>query len=530
MLKVFLVEDEKIMREGIKENIAWENEGFLFSGEAQDGELAYPMIVDIQPDIVITDIKMPFMDGLELSKLIKRDIPKIKIIILSGFDEFEYAKEAINIGVTEYLLKPIDRQELIKAVHRVSDLLYEEKAKEEYYSKIHEETRMNQMLFKKEFFNKVLSGQIGAAEILDAGKTLGIDLTGQYYQILLLDININENVYPGDFGLNNEWLILFERDLEGYGLILKALDEKALENRKKMVVETFVNAFEQEGKRYFIAIGESVNRLSQLQQSFESAKKVFAYRYLLNENKVMESTSIPKNGNQEPIIIDIDHLKPEEFNNQSIEKFLRTGSVEEIDTYLNQYFECIGKKNLQSLIFRQYIAMNIYILVVTFLDELGYTRKEIEEVCEDINDAQLKLQYLETMKAYVKQLIQSSVGRRDDITKQRYAQLIDKAKAFIQEKYNDENISLNSVAEHVNMSASHFSVIFSKETEKTFTEYLTEIRINKAKELLRCTSMKTSDICFEIGYKNPQYFSYIFKKINHCTPRDYKQLGRDESI
>jgi two-component system response regulator YesN len=116
MLKVFLVEDEIVMREGIKNNIEWEREGYQFAGEASDGELAFPMIKEIKPDILITDIKMPFMDGLELSRLVKKELPNIKIIILSGYDEFEYAKEAIKIGVTDYLLKPMSGAKLLEAV------------------------------------------------------------------------------------------------------------------------------------------------------------------------------------------------------------------------------------------------------------------------------------------------------------------------------------------------------------------------------------------------------------------------------
>lgn len=126
MLKVFLVEDEIVVREGIKNNINWLEHGFQFCGEASDGELAYPMIQTMKPDIVITDIRMPFMDGLELSRLIKREMPIIKIIILSGYGEFEYAKEAINIGITEYLLKPISGADLIKSLKNVGDNILKE--------------------------------------------------------------------------------------------------------------------------------------------------------------------------------------------------------------------------------------------------------------------------------------------------------------------------------------------------------------------------------------------------------------------
>ena len=127
MIKVFLVEDEIVMRNGIKNNIPWEKEGLEFAGEASDGELAYPLIRKVQPDILITDIRMPFMDGLELSELVKKEFPRIKIIILSGYNEFDYAKQAIHIGVTDYLLKPITAAKLLEAVKKVADVIEKER-------------------------------------------------------------------------------------------------------------------------------------------------------------------------------------------------------------------------------------------------------------------------------------------------------------------------------------------------------------------------------------------------------------------
>ena len=129
MLKIFLVEDEFVVREGIKNNIDWNAHGYEFCGEASDGELAYPMIQKLKPDIVITDIKMPFMDGLTLSKLIKKEMPWIEIIILTGHQEFEYAKEGINIGVAQYLSKPISSEDLVREVNALA-LKIDEKNKE----------------------------------------------------------------------------------------------------------------------------------------------------------------------------------------------------------------------------------------------------------------------------------------------------------------------------------------------------------------------------------------------------------------
>lgn len=126
MISVFLVEDEFIVREGIK-NMNWEAYGLSFVGEASDGELAFPLIKKKHPDIVITDICMPFMDGLELSRLVKKELPQTKILILSGHEEFEYAKDAIQIGVEEYLLKPINSDELLQVVRRAADKITEER-------------------------------------------------------------------------------------------------------------------------------------------------------------------------------------------------------------------------------------------------------------------------------------------------------------------------------------------------------------------------------------------------------------------
>ena len=143
MLKVFLVEDEFVMREGIKNNVDWTAHGYEFCGEAGDGEVAFPMIQKLKPDIVITDIRMPFMDGLELSKLIKKEMPWIEIIILTGFEEFAYAKEAIKIGVAEYLSKPISGDELLKELDIVSARIEEKRKEREIREKYDREMEEN---------------------------------------------------------------------------------------------------------------------------------------------------------------------------------------------------------------------------------------------------------------------------------------------------------------------------------------------------------------------------------------------------
>ena len=158
MLKVFLVEDEYVVREGIKNNIDWAGHGYDFVGEAGDGELAFPMIEKLRPDIVITDIRMPFMDGLELSRLLREKMPETEIIILSGFEEFEYAKEAIKLGIAQYLTKPIKGDDLLKEVDIISEKLNKRKQEENLRNKYQREMLENTLTDRRALFTYLVSG------------------------------------------------------------------------------------------------------------------------------------------------------------------------------------------------------------------------------------------------------------------------------------------------------------------------------------------------------------------------------------
>lgn len=186
MLKIFLVEDEFVIREGIKNNIDWKANGYEFCGEASDGELAFPIIQKTKPDIVITDIRMPFMDGLELSRLIKKELPLTEIIILSGYEEFEYAKEAIKIGVSQYLCKPISGEELLKEINLLADKIKEKRKEQEIKEKYIREVEENFMEEKRNFFQYLVTGTKSISELLEIAKKIHIDLSSIWYSIILL--------------------------------------------------------------------------------------------------------------------------------------------------------------------------------------------------------------------------------------------------------------------------------------------------------------------------------------------------------
>lgn len=540
MLKVFLVEDEVVVREGIKNHIDWLQEGFVFVGEASDGELAYPMIQKTKPDIVITDIKMPFMDGLSLSRLIKAEFPAVKILILSGYDEFEYAKEAISIGIADYLVKPVTGDMLLKAVKRVAKTIQEEKVQIEYMETFRREMLENEHLERQRFFNDLISSKSQTLELLEKGKRLNIDLAACIYNIILFKVTLadeDEQEYSEDLidvgekvealAAGKQEIIMFDRPTEGWAFLIKETAERSIAEIQEYYlkeIEKIITAHP--SVKYFGAVGMQVNRLRNLPMSFHEACRAFAYRYILSGNQVMSYDALQDNKLTQETDINFNPLVIRKLDRKVLEGFLKSGSRSEINQFLEEYFYNVGEKNLESMLIRQYIVMDMYFSCVSFVESLGHNLGKITELSGDFQKAAANFSTLDNTKQYFRSLIEEVIGIRDLVSMKKYSSLIENAQKYIKDNYQNEEISLNAVAASVNLSPSHFSTIFSQEAGQTFIEYLTGVRMDKAKELLRCSGMKSSEIAYAIGYKDPHYFSYIFKKMQNCTPKEFRTQGK----
>lgn len=371
MIKVFLVEDETIIRQGIKNNIDWRSNGFELVGEAGDGEYAYPMILKSQPDILLTDVKMPFMDGLELSRLVKKALPRTKIIVISGYNEFDYAKEAIKIGISDYLLKPVTSASLMDALKKVSDQIFEEQ----------------------------------------------------------------EN----------------SRLLE---------------------------------------------------------------RYFINYEKYM---AFPDKGDYSGV------------DRKLIRNFLKTGNIEECGIFIDEYFEAVGEGNYMSLLLRQYMTMDIFYCVLEFIKSLNAQELNTQPELTDLKRVTKAIEKADMTMEYLKELFTFALTVRDKNSGDRYGLLIREAQEYIAENYGNSDFSLNMIAGYIGVSPSYFSSIFKQGTGQSFIEYLTKVRIDRACELLRCTTLRTSEIGEQVGYNDPHYFSTAFKKIMGQSPKEFKTRVNQEN-
>ena len=268
-----------------------------------------------------------------------------------------------------------------------------------------------------------------------------------------------------------------------------------------------------------------VERLRNLKESFRDADRAFAERFALPPDQITEGTQLTsKDGVRDGIevkgIVQVGTLRT------MIGKFLNNGTRDEVKEFCDMYLEQIQQDNLSSSLLRQYLIVDVSAEVLSFIRKLS-PDAELENEIEELNRVLLEKHSIEELRNYLIRFLTETIDRRDDVSGRKYTDLIEAAKKEIDENYMLDEISLNTVSVRVGMSPSYFSAVFSRETGMTFVEYLTEVRMNKAKEYLMCSSMKMTEIAFEVGYRDPHYFSYIFKKTQGCTPKEYRARRKD---
>ena len=526
MYSVFAVDDEPIVLEGIRSKIDWEGSGFTFAGEATDGEIALSMIHEIKPDILVTDIKMPFMDGLQLAEAIKRTQPWIKIIILSGHDEFDYAKKAISIGIEEYLLKPFTPEELLASLNKAAAQIDKERKQLSDISRLRDELKSSEALIKKEFLNNLVHGSEEMSTALQKSSELGLNLISRYYKVLISRINSrsgNTETQQEACSLLNSYSTAISEAVSFFHhsnllvCIFKGSTQEELDDNTFRAAETIAHiATKNEDCIVLTAIGKTVEHLSQLSISYEDAKKILQAGNISKENRIISSEDISDNENTNG-----DTLLNFEEGDPLVDK-LKYAAKGDIQKIIEDSMELIKKNPDQFSVFASYLLVDLIFAVSKLVEKLGGNIKELNPdilqrkfIDDAVSD---EARFTKTLE----QVLNFALEFRDSKMTGKYGSVILKAKQFIEENYADQNTTLTTVAEAVCLSPNHFSTIFSQECKTTFIEYLTNVRLENAKRLMRETDMKGYDIAYECGFSDPHYFSYIFKKNTGLSPREYK--------
>ncbi|HEX2926692.1 MAG TPA: response regulator, partial [Ruminiclostridium sp.] len=529
MYKVFLVDDEIIVRQGIRNCIIWEKTDFVLSGEAPDGEFALPLIQEIKPDILITDIKMPFMDGLQLSQIIRKNMPWVKIIILSGHDEFSFAREAIRIGVTEYLLKPATSEDLFESLKKVAAQIENEKKERENAEKVKKLLAQNTPLFRDKFLNELLLGMISPVEVIDNCDSLNINIISKYYIVEIVELEITKKDFTGveyseilksealidNVVKENNEVIKFRRILGEIVLIIKGNNAGDIEETAYGLAQSLKYEVERKTSCAIgISIGSVRERIQGISQSYKEADEIRNYRYIYGKSKILGINDVKSNiGGKKEFI---------KINKNDVYDFLKCGLKSDIRCFVDRYLHNLSEVEMKSLIFIYYLFLDMVLNAARFINELGGEVEQIIPWVVNLENFVTGIDSIEKFGELTEDTLNKVFEFRDSRVEKKYDIIINKAKGYIHNNFSNPGISLNSVASFVNVSPSHFSTLFSQETGENFIEYLTKVRVKKAMELLKTTSLKSAEIAYNVGYNDPHYFCYIFKKALGITPKEYR--------
>ncbi|WP_394185953.1 response regulator transcription factor [Metabacillus halosaccharovorans] len=515
MKKVFLVDDEMAIRAGIGKSVDWNLEGFIYCGDASDGEMALPLIEKHQPDIVITDIKMPFMDGLELSRILRENMPSIKIIILSGHDEFEYAREAMRIQVAEYCLKPVSSLDLLTILKKVSSKIDEEELKNKRINDLENQISQNKSATRNKFLYEICEGSYTSSRAIKEATQLNINLISSYYYVVIIECTIESDFINW---IEEEYDCLrFSRKLKETIYIMKGESKQTLEYEAEVIRKRLLLAHEDlhPKKPLIFGIGRVESRIKGISVSFSEADEEKSYSSIIHKYS--------SKGTE----IDIESKKElQHFNRRDLIDFLKFGLPNDISSFARTYSSYLSKGNIRSPFTTYYFLMDFTITISHYLKEGEMDRLE---VMQEINQLEMKASWIRNYNevlAFIEEMLHLVLSTRDCLTS-KYSSSVQMAIDYINKNFPDSQLSLQTVADAVNVSASYLSHLFSQETGKTLIEYLTNTRIDMAKNLLKSTNNKTYEIADQVGYSDSHYFCKTFKKITGLTTKQFKHQKQD---
>ncbi|WP_195336159.1 response regulator transcription factor [Paraclostridium bifermentans] len=492
MYKLYLLDDEPFILEGLKYIIDWEEYGFDVVGTSNNGEDGFNFIKNEDVDLIITDIMMPKMTGLELISNLKKINHNAKFIVLSAFQEFQYAKEAISMGAENYLTKPIDEDELIQTIEEVKKKI--EKIKLE---------KVDTKIFKNDLILKLICNK-NNDEVLDRLKLEGVSFNYKNLCVVILEFaeggNINKHILNHIDNLNYEYCV----NLQNQILIImdkESVNKDALRNLKDDLSRIA-------NEHVYISRGKFVDSIYTLNCSYQSAKDIHEYKLVYpNISWIREYKE--KSYNLENIdYIDFDHLK----------KLLLNKDNKEALNYIESIFSKL--KNDENLTVKQIKTKSIEV----FLNVYNYFNDSkiikgldlyLEKVINSVNLDQIQIELNNMIKHR-----QSKLEETDD----SISPIILKLLRNIEKNYS-KDLNLKEISETYNINSIYLGQLFQKETGILFSDYLNNFRVNKAKNLLVETSLKAAEIGELVGYANKNYFYRKFKDIVGITPSEWRKIN-----
>ncbi|MFD0618763.1 response regulator [Paenibacillus sp. GCM10027629] len=532
MYNLILVDDEEDVREGLMQEIDWESYGFQVVERAENGKEAMELIEKVMPDIVVTDIHMPFMNGLQLAEWVRKTYPSIKIIILTGYDEFEYAQKAIKLQIDEYVLKPFSASDLMEALLKVKRQMDKELFDMQNLNALREKYHKSLPVLQSVFLSSLITRSLSEMEIHEKCAQYDLHLLGTCYMVSVIQID-NHRLEQGDayllqFAMLNIADEIVQNHCHGHVFILhnhvvvlsmlEHHDNNCLSEVTIGVLEEIrLNVHKFLKLTVTIGVGSIQSSLSELHESYPDAIQALNYRLLLGNDRVIWIQDV-ETKRHNPLIFD-------EMKEQALIRCIKVGMADEAQEMIQLLFHVVEDARISIQDFQIY-CIEILMAIIRVAKDMeveletlfGSSQLPIAEIykCNNVLEAR---QWITDICLQLMDHI--AVGRQTS-----YKNLVDEAKAYIKQHFAESDMSIQRICQHLHISAGYFSSIFKKEVKSTFVNYLLDLRMEAAKELLRTTDLKAFEIAERVGYSDPNYFSFCFRKKFGMSPKDYRNGAR----
>ncbi|QJD82075.1 response regulator [Cohnella herbarum] len=526
MIKVMIVDDEAIFRDFLKIVLPWEEYGFTICGEVRNGIEALKMMEEFRPDIALVDINMPFMDGLELSEKLKEVSPGVGIIIVTGHNEFEYARRAIKLGVEDYLLKPFTKEELLLTLLKLQSQIQETKDRQLTL-------KANEVMLKEGFLNSLIESEyLKNEEIRNRLADFGIANVSSCFQVACIEIDL----------MDSKWRNVSDRELWKFA-VANILSETIHLNGNHMVFNgpegriiciyepeevDYGSSRVKEGyeqlciliKKYLkfaitIGLGTLHSSYSGIRASYLEALHALRYKFVIGTDRVIgyddsvegvrgfASGFIPSQMNEELLI------------------FLRMGDSDSVKNKIHTIFEGIREDRF-SIDYVYTICMGLVSICLSCVSENGHPIEDcFGEEFYPYSDI-MQQHSIEGVQRWIIDMYLRAIEYMKQHKQTKSGKIAETAKQLIDKQYMDSELKVETLAQQVYINPSYLRGVFKKNHGMTVTDYITQRRMQEARSLLLEGQYKLSDIAERVGFQDPAYFSRAFKKYYGTSPRDYE--------
>lgn len=524
--KVILVDDEAEVIDIMEAKIRWSELGFEVVGSAKNGVKALELVEKLQPDVVLTDIRMPYMDGLELSRKLNQDYPNIYIILCTGFDEFEYAKEAVHLDIKEYLLKPISAAELSESLMRLKENLDKEREEKLNVRKLENYFQESLPALQSNLFISLMEGRVSEEDYARFSAAYQVNMKGPLFCCIVF--HTSENHVPE--GMNPLLLSMsVEREIrqrlvekwhcKEFLYLGNTVVIMEMGSEEQMVPITdecdrFCRwAYRVMGAVVTAGIGTVCDNLFNINLSYEGAREAVSYRVLYGTQRAINIREIvPKEQATLSLL--------EEGRMHDLFRAIRVGNPEKIEEAVQKEIQKIHK---HTVTIGQYhlAAMET---VSNFYKFCANNSLDFNEIAGNVPNLYEKVPQMDesSLTSWMNEMARMISEELKTARNSTSHRLVTEAQLLVREKYMDTSISLDVVCSILGVSNSYFSSVFKKETGKSFISYLTDYRMDIAEELILSGETKSYKVAEKVGYLDANYFSYVFKKRFGVSPSKYR--------